>query len=107
MITYVYFIQQGYGAIKIGISESPEKRLNQMQIGNAKRLRILATMTFFDRKEAETMERELHVKLDSYHMRGEWFNRRMIRDRAMKKIFKGTLKNPECRSKDFAHPDTT
>jgi len=93
-MTYVYFIQQGYGAIKIGVSDDPDKRCSDMQTGSSKRLRVVARIPMEDRRQAMNLEKELHAAFSSLRIRGEWFNRRIIRNGKMKKMFSGTLKNP-------------
>ena len=93
-MTHLYFIQQGYGAIKIGIADDPESRLATLQTGNAKPLRLLLAVPFDERRVAEQLERDLHASLAKYRIRGEWFNRRALRSGKLKKVFKGTLKEP-------------
>lgn len=95
--TYLYFIQSGYGCIKIGISADVDKRMATMQTGNEKRLHVVAKVLFPSRTEAYALEQELHQSLKKYRTRGEWFNRRVMRARGMSKVFCGTLKNPELR----------
>jgi len=97
-MVYLYFIQQGFGAIKIGISAEPDSRLASMQTGNSKPLRLLLKVPFVERNAAYSMEQELHTALAEHHIRGEWFNRRIVRHKKMKKIFMGTLKDPEVRN---------
>lgn len=97
-MTYLYFIQQGYGAIKIGIADDPGARLAQMQTGNSKELRLLLAVPFEERKVAYDLEQELHASLIEHRIRGEWFNRRIVRHGKLKKLFKGTLKEPEPRA---------
>ena len=92
--TYVYFIQSGYGAIKVGIAKSPEKRMANMQVSIPKPLRLIAKFPMPDRQSARNLEKDLHEAFADEHIRGEWFNRRIVRIGRMKKLFGGTLKEP-------------
>lgn len=66
---YVYFIQgECGGAIKIGYSVSPEKRLKELQTGYPDTL-IVILMVPGD----ESTERALHRKFDASRLKGEWF----------------------------------
>ncbi len=62
---YIYFISDET-AIKIGKSNDPLKRLNQLQIGNPRDLKLLGTSPLLD-------EYELHEKFKDKLIRGEWF----------------------------------
>jgi len=69
---YVYFIQSEKGGpIKIGFSEKPESRLNNLQTSHPDKLIILGCI-----KGDQSMERELHKRFSKYRIRqdGEWFN---------------------------------
>lgn len=91
---YVYFIQSGCGAIKVGIAKNPDKRMANMQTGHNKLLRLIAKFPQPDRNSARLLERELHDLFSEYRIRGEWFNRRIVRAGRMKQLFGGTLKRP-------------
>jgi hypothetical protein len=66
---YVYFIQGLCGgAIKIGYSASPEKRLKQIQTGYPDTLAILLMIP-----GNENTERTLHRQLEGAKLKGEWF----------------------------------
>jgi predicted GIY-YIG superfamily endonuclease len=95
-MTYVYFIQQGYGSIKIGVSDDPEIRLKQMQTGTSRILRIIAKFPFANRTEAFNMEKQLHVEYAYLRTTGEWFKRRLLHDlkAGSKRIIGGTSKHP-------------
>ena len=65
----IYFIQDGPdGAIKIGYSSDPQRRLRELQTGAGRPLRILHTMygTVED-------ERRLHRAYACLRQHGEWF----------------------------------
>jgi hypothetical protein len=67
---HVYFIQQGEGgAIKIGYSATPEKRLLSLKTASPFPLRLLKII-----EGGKTLERELHQRFAALHIDGEWFN---------------------------------
>jgi len=67
---WVYFMQEGYGAIKIGNSRQPEIRRADLQRGTPKELKILAILPGDYR-----IERRFHKALWRYRSHGEWFRR--------------------------------
>ena len=69
--SYVYFVRvAGQSVFKVGISDNPERRLADMQIGCPYELLLYATALVTD---AETVEKQLHRVLSSVQVRGEWF----------------------------------
>lgn len=93
---YVYFIQQGHGAIKIGMSDEPESRLAELQTGAPRKLRILLKIPFSSRREAFEFERTMHELFSEFRLSGEWFDRRLLRHAKYKgkRIFGGSYNNP-------------
>lgn len=66
---YVYFIQGLCGgAIKIGYSASPEKRLKELQTGYPDTLTILLMIP-----GSESTEATFHRQFDASRLKGEWF----------------------------------
>lgn len=66
---YVYFIQAvGGGPIKIGWSEKPERRLQQLQSAHHEELRILSHFP-----ASRGTESALHAELADHKLSGEWF----------------------------------
>jgi len=67
----IYFIQEGRaGAIKIGFArDSVHQRLNDLQVGNPRRLYCIGVMdgTYAD-------ETRLHYAMHAFRVRGEWFS---------------------------------
>jgi len=94
--TYVYFIQQGYGSIKIGVSHDVAGRCAQMQTGTSKRLRVIAQFPFHSRSDAFAMERSLHAAYAHLRTNGEWFKPALLRELKVKgrRVIGGTKKNP-------------
>lgn len=71
---FVYFIGEepltpGGGLVKVGWAEEPRKRLHNLQCGNPRGLRLLAT-TPAERWE----EAKAHEALRERRVRGEWFH---------------------------------
>lgn len=67
---YVYFVQAADGGpIKIGWTENPERRVEQLQASTHQELRLLDYI-LGDRR----VERALHDLLADYRVRGEWFD---------------------------------
>ena len=95
-MTYVYFIQQGFGGIKIGVSDDPASRCAHMQTGTSKPLRVLAQFPFESRSEAFAMERSLHTAYAHLRTNGEWFKPALLRELKVKgrRVIGGTHKNP-------------
>lgn len=73
---YLYIIGNDKGFIKIGVSNSPQRRCRQLQTGNEHKLTLLFTEEFeCDRKHLLHIEKEVHRTLRriSNKCMGEWF----------------------------------
>lgn len=66
--SFVYFIQQGEGPVKIGRAKSPLLRLSQLQTGNPTELALRYVVP-----GDQALERELHTRFREARIRGEWF----------------------------------
>lgn len=67
----VYFIEGiESGLIKIGITYSPLRRLQQLQTGATEPLRLLGVVRY---DPPEELERDLHDRFDYLRVMGEWF----------------------------------
>ena len=65
----IYAIQAGErGPIKFGLTESPDKRLRELQTGNPETLRLLCAAEALD-----SVERLIHAHLSKDGLAGEWF----------------------------------
>jgi len=71
-VRFIYAAMDEKGRIKIGISNNPERRVKQINIGNADELKIIFT------KQAENKgfsdETKLHKQGEEHHIRSEWFD---------------------------------
>lgn len=73
MFSYVYFITDSHGHIKIGKADDTYKRLNELQTGNPYKLSILLTVMMTSVNDAFSLEQELHKLFKDYQLEGEWF----------------------------------
>jgi len=72
---YVYFIRSGKkGAIKIGKSNNPEKRVKELQTGNPYKLYLIAFIHCETEEGAIKLERKIHRLFKKRRMIGEWFH---------------------------------
>ena len=67
--TVLYVLQRGEnGPIKVGVSRQLKNRLDDLQTGNAEKLRVLRAYTMKD------VERAIHAELERVaRLEGEWF----------------------------------
>lgn len=65
---FVYFIDDGRGAIKIGWAKDPSVRLAQLQTGSPVRLRLLGIVP-----GVKSLERDVHRRFGGLRLHGEWF----------------------------------
>ena len=66
----IYFIQvENNGPIKIENAKKPEQRLKTLQIGNPKKLNLIAVIPGDPR-----LESKIHRDLKGFRRSGEWFN---------------------------------
>lgn len=63
----LYFITDGE-YIKIGVAINVKNRLDNMQVGNVRKLTLLAVCEY-----GEELEAIYHQKFKEEHIRGEWF----------------------------------
>ena len=72
---YVYFIKTRDNAqlIKVGKAADVQKRLAQLQTGNASELKLVGTIECRSNKEALELERRIHSIFKDIRVRGEWF----------------------------------
>jgi len=64
----IYLITDGLN-YKIGYSQNPLKRLQQLQTAQSKKLKLIAIFEGDKRKE-----KQIHYILRQFHRQGEWFN---------------------------------
>lgn len=72
---HVYLIQEGEdGPVKIGIAANAFWRISDLQVGNCRRLRLIAVFICEDNADARAIEQWTHYQLEDAHISGEWFN---------------------------------
>lgn len=82
---YIYAIIDESARYKLGFAENVEQRRDDLQIGNAERLRIEYRLHVKDTRRAETSIHQIFAA-DRIRIDGEWFK---IKDLLLlKKIFK-------------------
>lgn len=69
---YVYAAIDKQGRIKIGISNNPERRIKELNIGNADTLELIFTKKAEGRGYSD--EIALHNSAKDYRIRSEWFS---------------------------------
>lgn len=67
---HIYIIRGNADRFKIGFSVDPISRLGTLQISNPDRLILEGTIP-----GTQEQERQLHLMLDPWRVRGEWFER--------------------------------
>jgi len=70
----IYLISDGE-LVKIGHSKHPTKRLNQLQTGHPKKLKLIALFEWETKGKIteRIMEGRIHYLLRQFHRNGEWF----------------------------------
>ena len=69
---YVYAAQDDFGNIKIGISNDPEARVKNLNIGNPCELKLIFSREA--KQERYKDETLLHGQCEKYNIRSEWFS---------------------------------
>ena len=69
----VYFIRDGIGHVKIGITNNINNRLKALQTACALKLQYYAGLQVPNKFKAQEIERYLHEKFNDYRLNGEWF----------------------------------
>lgn len=72
---YIYFLDDHNGHIKIGITDNLERRMKQLQTGNALELTLIHHIKVGDMTEAFELESLLHHALNNSKVKNEWFEK--------------------------------
>ncbi len=89
MAFYVYLIEQvGTPHVKIGVSDDPVRRLNELHRMNPGRLAVRYVFQMKDRASAYQLETRLHNQFAHVQHRAEWFNVKSVR------VVEHVLRNP-------------
>lgn len=75
---YIYVIST-IGYCKIGMSANPKRRLKDAQTYNPHKLNLDLIVHAGSRGRAIILEEHFHDKYKKYHVRGEWFEARVLK----------------------------
>lgn len=75
---WIYFIESGYSAMKIGWSTNVKRRFMAHKVSNHGTLRLIGIVP-----GCKQVERQFHNAFAEHAMRGEWFRRNGVIDRIM------------------------
>ena len=78
MESYVYFLTDDHGHIKIGKSNDIYSRICELQTGNPYKLRLLFSLKMKDETMAFNLEQKLHKLFRKSQLEGEWFEEEEI-----------------------------
>ena len=78
--SYVYFITDGNGHIKIGKADDVMERVAELQTGNPYKLSVILNVIMPTKTKAFNLERELHDKFKRFRLEGEWFMEEPVLD---------------------------
>ena len=70
---YVYFITDGVGCVKIGMTGCIQARINELQTSNPHKLSLVCYHEVYGNKEAHKLETDLHKQFEHDRLCGEWF----------------------------------
>jgi len=71
-VRFIYAAMDERGRIKIGISNNPERRVKELNTGNADELKLIFVKQ--TKNKGFLDETKLHKQGKEYHIRSEWFN---------------------------------
>ena len=71
--TYVYFVSDLEKYIKIGVAKNVQGRMNELQVGNPKKLYLVEYISFEYQEQAYIAEKKLHSMFFRWRACGEWF----------------------------------
>lgn len=85
-IDYLYFIlDKDQNAVKIGISQNPQGRLEGLRTTNLNELELLIFVVF-PRKNIRKVEKDFHTLFKKYLIRNEWFRYNLNIETAIKTL---------------------
>jgi predicted GIY-YIG superfamily endonuclease len=70
---HLYVITYDRTTVKIGVTVNVGRRLNQLQIGNSRKLQVFAQFPVGNKRQAHRTEAAVHRRLKAYRLEGEWF----------------------------------
>jgi predicted GIY-YIG superfamily endonuclease len=89
--SHIYAIQAGDdGPIKIGVANNPVQRLNDLQTGNHRKLRLIG-YSVVRKSWALKWEQQVHERLKKHRLQGEWFECCRIVEKLVEMIAHGEV----------------
>lgn len=88
-VRYVYAAIDNSGRVKIGISNDPDRRLKELNIGNADTLKLVFVKKANGPRYAD--ETAIHESVKEYNIRSEWFAKEAANKLPMSEIHGKTL----------------
>lgn len=70
---FVYFVSDGHGHIKIGMSKNIKTRMHHLQNASPYDLTLLGSLEVGQRELTYELENDIHRELKEKQMRKEWF----------------------------------
>lgn len=71
MVKYIYLILcESSGSLKIGVSKSPQERINKLQTSSGEKLKLIKT---YKSEYYNYIEKSLHNIFSHIRKEGEWF----------------------------------
>lgn len=67
---FIYAVEDGNGAVKLGWSAAPQKRFQEIQVSSAQKYTLAGFIA-----GSRQAEKELHGAFDGWRIRGEWFHK--------------------------------
>lgn len=96
----IYFIQAGENAVKIGWTESMERRFGKLQTANYEKLKIQYLF-----EGDRVLEKELLNLARKYRIRGEWFDNKVLKDTQITDIAKKQVRIELVEKTKREHPE--
>ena len=75
---YLYFISDGNDHIKIGVTDSIDRRMKQLQTGNAQDLELVHYVVLASSRDAFELETLLHREMEEYNVKNEWYQKKPV-----------------------------
>lgn len=81
---FVYLIQESDEAVKIGLSQTPVKRLAALQAANYRSLFIKYLIPCKNTKTSYELEKKLHNMFSDHRITGEWFKTDVLKSEKLR-----------------------
>ena len=75
---YLYFISDCAEHIKIGVTDSINRRIKQLQTGNAQELYLVHYVVLNSPRDAYELEALLHRSMEKHKVKNEWYRKRPV-----------------------------